>query len=92
MIQNKLYITVYLSSIIITITNIIQSSLAINTGYFIETNPFGINCFLIIIFYLFMLIGFIKNTGYKKVFLIGIIYTIFLGMFCFVNDLIIIYL
>lgn len=92
--QNKFYITLYLISIGITITNVIQSGLAIATGMFIELNPIGYNWLLfllIIVFYLFMLTSlFIKDRGYKRIFLIGIIYTILIGFGCFVHDFILI--
>lgn len=92
--QNKCYIMLYLISIGITITNIIQTGLALSTGMFIVLNPIGYNWLLfllIIIFYLFMLTSlFIKDRGYKIIFLIGIIYTVLIGFGCFIHNFILI--
>jgi len=84
----------YLISIGITITNIIQSGLTLATRMFIELNPIGYGWHTIIfmiLFYLWMSIPFfIKDRGYKGAFFLGIIYTIFIGFGCFVHDFMII--
>ena len=90
----KPYIVLYLISIGISITNIIQTGLALSTGLFIELNPIGFNwviIFLMTLSYLFLLVPiFIKEVLYRKVFLIGIVYFIVLGIIVFIHDFIII--
>jgi len=92
--QNKPYIILYLTSVGISITNIIQTGLALSTGLFIELNPIGFNwviIFLMILSYLFLLVPIlIKTILYKRVFLIGIICFIVIGILVFIHDFIII--
>ena len=91
--KNKNYMVLYLISIGIVIINIIQTGLVLSIG-FIELNPLGYNWFrflLVFLFYLFMSIPFfIKDKDYKRAFLIGIIFIMFVGFGVFIHDFIII--
>ena len=92
--KNKKYLILYLISIGLSIVNNIQTGWALSTGRFYETNPLGYNLFTIFMtfmYYIYMLIPFfIKDKSYKKIFSIVIIYTIFIGFYCFVHDFIVI--